>query len=267
MNLYINLLPAGQTPCPNPLPSISSSSPTTPRFALCLLLLPQNSNTPYTATPRRRFALFFFFPDTATPRRCSNALMQPYVFFPKPRRCSLSLSDYQTMICYLPPGTAPKMKIINSGNGGFLQPSLFLKAFERVTDSQVCFKSSRVFLKFSQVSQVFFCRGISDFSEKSRLVVGLFAENLLNFFPRVDRVNSEYQSTHSSPTNSGRVQVSGIGLVAVASRRIQLSRVVPDSADFLNAESNESNLLVHRSMQQHQSLNRFDSLNPIFPQL
>ena len=151
MNLYINLLPAGQTPCPNPLPSISSSSPTTPRFALCLLLLPQNSNTPYTATPRRRFALFFFFffPNTTTPRRCSDALMQPYVFFPKPRRRSLSLSNYWTTICYLPPGTAPKMKIIGSGNGGFLQPSLFLKAFERVTDSQVCFKSSRVFLKFS----------------------------------------------------------------------------------------------------------------------
>ena len=134
MNLYINLLPAGQTPCPNPLPSISSSSPTTPRFA-CLLLFPQNSNTPYTATPRRRFALFFFFPNTATPRRCSDALMQPSVFFPKPRRRNLSLSDYWTTICYLPLGTAPKMKIRDSENGGFLQPSLFLKAFERVTDS------------------------------------------------------------------------------------------------------------------------------------
>ena len=133
MNSYINLLPAGQTPCPNPLPSVSSSFPSTPR--LYLLLLPQNSNSPCTATPQRRFALFFFFPNTATPRRCSDALMQPSVFFPKPRRRNLSLSDYWTTICYLPPGTAPKMKIIDSDNGGFLQPSLFLKAFERVTDS------------------------------------------------------------------------------------------------------------------------------------
>ena len=95
MNSYINLLPIGQTPCPNPLPSISSSSPTTPCFALCLLLLPQNSNTPNTATPRRRFALFFFFPNTTIPQRCSLLSSSP-----TPRR--RSLSNYQTTICYLP---------------------------------------------------------------------------------------------------------------------------------------------------------------------
>ena len=120
--------------------------PSNTAFCLYLLLLPQNSNNPYTATPRRRFVLF---PNTATPRKCSDALMQPSVFFPKLRRRSLSLSDYWTTICYLPPGTAPKMKIIDSDNGGFFQPSLFLMAFERVTDSQVYFKSSRVFFKFS----------------------------------------------------------------------------------------------------------------------
>ena len=123
MNSYINLLPVGQTPCP------------------LFLLLPQQ----HRVLP----VVFFFFPKTATPRRCSDAVMQPSVFFPIPWRRSLSHSDYWTTICYLPPGTAPKMKIIDSGNGQFLQQSLFLKAFERVTDSQVCFKSSRVFLKFS----------------------------------------------------------------------------------------------------------------------
>ena len=48
MNSYINLLPTGQTPCPscpNPLPSVSSSSPATSRFARRIFLLPQNSNT------------------------------------------------------------------------------------------------------------------------------------------------------------------------------------------------------------------------------
>ena len=145
MNSYINLLPVGQTPCPNPLPFVSSSSQ---QHRVLPLSSPSSPN----------------HEDIAS----------------------------RGTICYLPPSTAPKMKIIDSVNGGFLQPSLFLKAFERVLDSQVCFKSSRVF----------FCRGISDFSEKSRLVVGLFAENLLNFFPRV---NSKYRSTHLSPTNSGRV--------------------------------------------------------------
>ena len=84
--------------------------PSNTTFCLYLLLLPQNSNSPYTATPWRRFALFFFFfpntatlrrcfalffffPNAATPRRCSDALMQPSVFFPKPRRRSLSWHD------------------------------------------------------------------------------------------------------------------------------------------------------------------------------
>ena len=114
----MNLLPIGQTTqtscpgCPNPLPSVSSSSPATPCFA----------------------SIFFFFPKTAT----------------TPTQQHHEDAASRGTICYLPPSTAPKMKIIDSGNGGFLQPSLFLKAFERVLDSQVCFKSSRVFFfKFS----------------------------------------------------------------------------------------------------------------------
>ena len=100
MNSYINLLPAGQTPCPNPLPSISSSSPTTPRFALCLLLLPQNSNTPYTATPQRRFALFFFFPNTATPRRCTNAALCLLPQTTKTQPLALRLLDHDLLTAH-----------------------------------------------------------------------------------------------------------------------------------------------------------------------
>ena len=46
MNLYINLLPTGQTPCPNPLPSVSSSSPATPRFASIFFFFPKTATTP-----------------------------------------------------------------------------------------------------------------------------------------------------------------------------------------------------------------------------
>ena len=42
-----------------------------------------------------------------------------------------------------------------------------------------------------------------------------FCRESIEFFPRVDRVNSEYRSTHPSPIDSGRVYVSGIRLVAV----------------------------------------------------
>ena len=89
----MNLLPIGQTTqtsCsgyPNLLPSVSSSFPATPR--LYLLLLPQNSNNPCTATPQRRFALCFLL----LPQHSNTTKMQPFVFFPKPRRRNLLWHD------------------------------------------------------------------------------------------------------------------------------------------------------------------------------
>ena len=97
MNSFINLLHAGyfQTPCP---------------LSIRLLLLPQHSNTMKTFCPlSSSFSptqqhheeilpfVFFFFPNTATSRRCN-----PLSSSPTPGRRSLSLSDYWTMICYLP---------------------------------------------------------------------------------------------------------------------------------------------------------------------
>ena len=94
MNSFINLLLVGQTPCPLflllaqysnttfcPLSSYSSPkqqqpqhSNTTKTFCPLLLLLPQHSDS-------------------------NTTKMQPSVFFPKPRKRSLSLSDYWTTIC------------------------------------------------------------------------------------------------------------------------------------------------------------------------
>ena len=100
------------------------------------------------------------------------------------------------------------MRIVDSSNGGFLQPSLFLKAFEKLKGSRThrFVKSSWVFFfNFHRFHRFSFAEESLISLKKSRFVVGLFAENLLNFFPRVDRVNSEYRSTHPSPTDSGRV--------------------------------------------------------------
>ena len=98
----------------NPQSSVSSSSPATLRFALYLLLLPQNSNTPYTATPRRRFALFFFFPNTTIPQRCS-----PLSSSPNHEDVASRSQTIEPRSATFPPGTAPKMKILDSSNGGF----------------------------------------------------------------------------------------------------------------------------------------------------
>ena len=95
-NSFINLLPVGQTPYP------------------LFLLLPQNSNTPNTATPRRRFALFFFFPNTTIPRRCS-----PLSSSPNHEDAASRSQTIGPRSANCPPGIALKMKILDSGNGGF----------------------------------------------------------------------------------------------------------------------------------------------------
>ena len=69
----------------------------TPRFALCLLLLPQNSNTPNTATPRRRFVIFFFFPNTATPRRCTDVALCLLPQTTKTQPLTLRLLDHNLL--------------------------------------------------------------------------------------------------------------------------------------------------------------------------
>ena len=138
---------------------------------------------------------------------------------------------------------------------------LFLKTFERVVGLvQTCFfffsfdvvveilgswiTDSRVFsfIEESLISGVFFCRGISDFSEN---ILFLFwwemRGNLLIFFfyfNWVGRVNLEYHSSHLSLIDS-RMSL-GINLYLVleslwpTSKGILLGRVVPDLTDFLN---------------------------------
>ena len=134
---------------------------------------------------------------------------------------------------------------------------LFLKAFIRVTS---LFQIYIFFLlvwccgwKIGFVNHkftgVFFCREIFDFSENidsccdGNLLIGFF------FFNRVGRVNLEYQPSHLSLTDS-RPSL-GINLYMVsdsswsALRRIRLSRVVIDSANFLNPTRN--NIRISRS--------------------
>ena len=84
------------------------------------------------------------------------------------------------------------MKIIDSGNGGFLQPSLFLKAFERVTDSQVCQIFTGFFFNFHRFHRFSFAEESLISLKKSRFVVGLFAENLLNFFPELTELTRNF---------------------------------------------------------------------------
>ena len=132
MNSYINLLPTGQTPCPgcpNPLPSVSSS-PVTPRFASIFFFFPKTATAP---TQQHHEDVLPSSSSSPTQQHHEDALMH----WCSPLSSSPNHEDAASRgtICYLPPSTAPKMRIIDSGNGGFLQPSLFLKAFERVTDS------------------------------------------------------------------------------------------------------------------------------------
>ena len=145
----MNLLPIGQTSCPgrpNPLPSVSSSSPATLRFASIFFFFPKTATTP---TQQHHEDVFPSSSSSPTQQHHEDALMH----WCSPLSSSLNHEDAASRgtICYLPPSTAPKMKIIDSGNGGFLQPSLFLKAFEKLKGSRThrFVKSSRVFFLFS----------------------------------------------------------------------------------------------------------------------
>ena len=120
---------------------------------------------------------------------------------------------------------------------------LFLKAFERVTGLFQIFTGlffSNLFVNHKFTS-VFFCRGIPDFSEKFWFLLRWERRGiswLVFFFYRVNQVNSEYQPSHPSPTNSRPSLSINLYLVSDSSRpvsrRIRLGRVIPDSADFLN---------------------------------
>ena len=128
---------------------------------------------------------------------------------------------------------------------------LFLKAFERVTSLfQTWFFLLLVWCLVKILDSWIIDSRVFLFVEESLISLKIFDSccdgkweriSLLEFFiffNQVDQVNSEYQLSHSSPTDS-RSSL-GINLYLVSdsswpmSRRIQLDWVVSDSTDFLN---------------------------------
>ena len=119
---------------------------------------------------------------------------------------------------------------------------LFLKAFERVTSLfQTWFFLLLVWCLVERLgswiinSRVFLFVEESLISLKNFILIILRKEresiDLFYFFYRVDWVNSEYQSSHPSLTDS-RSSL-GINCIWYQTHR-GWRRVVPDSADFLN---------------------------------
>ena len=128
---------------------------------------------------------------------------------------------------------------------------LFLKAFERVTSLfQTWFFLLLVWCLVKRLGSWIIDSRVFLFVEESLISLKIFDSccdgkweriSLLEFFiffNRVGQVNSEYQLSHSSPTDSRSSLGINLYLVSDLSRpmlrRIQLDWVVSDSTDFLN---------------------------------
>ena len=204
MNSYINLLPAGQTPCPNPcplflllpqqhrvLPLSSSSSPkqqhplhsnTTKTFCP-LLLLPQHSNT--TKMLWCIDAALCLLPQTTKTQPLALRLLD-HDLLPSTRHCTKD-EDYRLRQWWIS-STEPLFKGFWKGHGltGLFQIFTgFLKIFIG-------------FIGFLLQRNLWFLW-------KIKICCGAFCRESIEFFPRVDRVNSEYRSTHPSLTDLGWV--------------------------------------------------------------